>query len=224
VPIGESAELGASVRAGGDPAWYSNAAVNLEKLGPQGAFQDYRARLTPRQPGAVKVVVEVDGKQAEAMLACVDPTTMSQPVALPSGFPRQAMHLSKGARLIQTDTAWTAFVDALRPGHPALSTFPAPVDWSRRSIVAVIHDPYLGTGPLVVTHVAPGSPVVVSLVEPRLINFGMLIYPGGYAVHAISLLEIAKVDPGATIDFVRLSDYTHETRTLKERGLAMPRR
>ena len=154
--------------------------------------------IEPNEPGGVRAIAEAGGKRAEVLMASLDPATTSVPVPMPSGLPIGASESQRGARLVTDAAGWNGFVDEIRPATGTGAIAP-PVDLAKHSLVAVVLDALPNTGAPVVTHIEPGAPETVQVVQPRVIGY-RVPEPAGYVSGVITLLSIPKVSADAKVN------------------------
>lgn len=152
----------------------------------------YRVDVQLLKPGAVRLIADVTGDRAEALLASLDPETTSRPVPLPSGLPVQALGHPSEARLITEAGAWQAFVHSVSQ----VSDVVPPVAFADRALVAVVTSLTPDAGTPVVTHVASGPTPTITVVVPEIES---KMGRQGDRQGVITLLEIAKVSADAHI-------------------------
>lgn len=152
VPVGEAVEIAATASAA-PPIWSilpddrENAELG-QTLDPKG--RTMTARVVVNRPGLVHLRANVGGNRAEVELAGIDVPTVEAPTIL-----AVPLKLPTTIRLITSEADWQAFWDEARKADPgrALES-PMPVDFTKRSVVAVVAYGTKGLGgPPVVTHV-----------------------------------------------------------------------
>lgn len=169
----------------------------IAPAGPAGA-----ATLTLRAPGGIVVEADVEGRIARAQLAAIAVPAPAREIVPPASVQLNlpAVEASPAAVVITTQGAWEAFWRATyqdaASGEPAGS--PPAVDFATRSVVAAGDTRHPSDPPPVLTHVSPGEPPTVHLVDPTILNF--MVPQTAVLAISMTLFEVDRLSADAAID------------------------